>query len=154
MIKEDILIKRKISVGDILILIFLFVLSLGCFSVIIDEGFTGNLGVLILGSILVFVFILIFPYITFMRPYFKVSSKGLYAKLPEGFGFGVEKFYTWDKIVNNINKFNESNRLDYKKVELNDEFIKEYINTLKQFMKNADINFIGIVSYKGYLGLE
>ena len=90
---EEIKIKRKLTIGDILILGALFIVSLACFSIIFDEGLNDNMGVLILGLILGIIFILLFPYCTFKRPYFKVNSDGVYARIPKGFTYGKEKFY-------------------------------------------------------------
>lgn len=151
---KEITIKRKITISDILILCTLFIVSLSCFFCILDEGLDDNMGVLIVGVLFGILFILLCPYCTFKRPYFKVTSEGIYSKIPKGFTYGKEQFYSWDKIIENINQYNALNGLGNGLLELNDDFMNTYIYALRKFMDNIDKNMCGVITFDDYLGLE
>ena len=151
---KEIMIKRKITIGDILILGVLFVISFACLDAVIEEGLDTNVGVLIVGLLFGILFLLIFPYCTFIRPYFKVNSKGVYAKIPKGFSYGKEQFYSWNRIVETINQHILINGYESELVELNNQFVERYINALKQYMGKYDKNSIGMGFDDNYLGLE
>ena len=132
---KEIIIKRKITFGDIIVLGFLFIISFFCIYGFFYSDSDENIIVLLIGLIFGLLFISIFLYCTFKRPYFKVNSKGVYVKVPKGFSYGKEKLYSWNEILDELNQdITDENEL----VELKDEFIENYIKLLKQRMSKID----------------
>ena len=55
-------------------------------------------GIPFLGIFLGVIVIILFPYLTLKKPYFKANTFGIYYRTPKGFGYGKEIFIDWNKI--------------------------------------------------------
>ncbi len=124
---EEIIIKRRINIGNIFILTVLFIMSsaciYGCFTEI-------SFALVFIGVCFGAFFVILFLYMTFKRPYYRINSKGVYANFS---GYSKkEKFYSWERIVNNINKNIARSSFKNDLVQLDDKFKEKYINGIKK----------------------
>lgn len=81
------------SVSDVIIFIILLVICIADLTNSFNSG-----GIPFLGILLGIIVIILFPYLTFKRPYFKANSLGIYFRVPKGFLYGKEIFIAWNKI--------------------------------------------------------
>lgn len=160
---KEVLIKKKITIGDMLILGFLFIISFACFSVVLNEGLDTNIGVLICGIMFGLLFLVLFPFLTFKRDYLKLNNQGISFKIPQGL-YGKEIFIAWDKIdnihINNkiltINQKQKNIQEDnYENNDIDDDELYEYedciyITTKKEGNIESQMYEIGIFLYNDY----
>ena len=151
---KEVIIKRKITIGDILILGVLFVISFASFYGVLNEGLDTNVGVLIVGIIFGLSFLIIFPYLTFKRDYMKLNAMGIYFRRAQGFTYGKETFIAWNKIdtiyiPNKILTINEKTKTiqedNYEDNEADSEWYENstYISTKEENNINPEMYEIG-----------
>ena len=77
-----------VGVGDVIVCLILFI-----FSVV---GFTG--GNVILGYLAGVPAVLLFPYLTWKRPFFKADVYGIMYRKPTSFGYGKAESIKWEQV--------------------------------------------------------
>ena len=77
-----------VGVSDILVFLVLFIFSVA--------GFMGRN--VILGYLAGVPAVLLFPYLTFKRPFFKADVYGIMYRKPTGFGYGKARFIEWEQV--------------------------------------------------------
>lgn len=77
-----------VGVGDAIVFIMLVIFSVA--------GFTGRN--VILGYLAGVPAVLLFPYLTFKRPYFKADGRGILYRKPTSFGYGKAESIKWEQV--------------------------------------------------------
>ena len=78
----------SVGVGDAIVFIMLVIFSVA--------GFTGRN--VILGYLAGVPAVLLFPYLTFKRPYFKADGRGILYRKPTSFGYGKAESIKWEQV--------------------------------------------------------
>ena len=77
-----------VGVGDAIVFVMLVIFSVA--------GFTGRN--VILGYLAGVPAVLLFPYLTFKRPYFKADGRGILYRKPTSFGYGKAESIKWEQV--------------------------------------------------------
>ena len=77
-----------VGVGDVIVFIMLVIFSVA--------GFMGRN--VIMGYLAGVPAVLLFPYLTFKRPYFKADGRGILYRKPTSFGYGKAEFIKWEQV--------------------------------------------------------
>ncbi|MCR5742245.1 MAG: hypothetical protein K6F92_00750 [Lachnospiraceae bacterium] len=77
-----------VCVGDVIVCLMLVIFSVA--------GFTG--GNVILGNMAGVSAVLLFPYLTLKRPFFKADVYGILYRKPTSFGYGKAEFIKWEQV--------------------------------------------------------
>lgn len=77
-----------VGVGDLIVFLMLVIFSVA--------GFVGRN--VILGYLAGVSAVLLFPYLTFKRPFFKADIYGILYRKPTGFGYGKARFIEWEQV--------------------------------------------------------
>lgn len=95
---KEIIIKDKLHIGNIVLVVFLLIISIAGFSGYFGQNEEKSIGALLVGILFGLLFLLLFPYVTFKRDYLKINGQGISFKRSLGFTYGKETFIAWNRI--------------------------------------------------------
>lgn len=124
---KGIIIRKKISISEIMIFIFVLIISIASFIGYFNSNEGKNIGMLFVGILFALISIVLFPYLTFKRPYLGLNSMGIYYRRPQGFTYGKETFIVWDKIEafigpEKVNRKQIQEKLNFESISKLDKF--------------------------------